>query len=276
MKRKILSLLLCLILSASICLSASANSELPRIVDEADLLTEEEESILEEASFAFRTEYELDAVVLTVDSLGGKSIAAYANDYYDYNGYGVGYDYSGLILVVAMEERELYISTCGKAISRFTDDELDTIINGTAYWLSEGDYYDAFDAFFGLTPLYADEYVVAYPDHVYNEHDSVVEIVAPEVNWLLSILIGAVTAGIALFFMVSAMNTKRRQHSAGDYLRPGSYHLRTRQDVFLYSNISKVRRQQNNGGSHGGGHGGGGSVHRSSSGRSHGGRGGRF
>ena len=47
-----------------------------------------------------------------------------------------------------------------------------------------------------------------------------------------------------------------------------SYHLRTNQDLFLYSNISKrPKPKESSSGS---------STHRSSSGRSHGGRGGSF
>ena len=51
----------------------------------------------------------------------------------------------------------------------------------------------------------------------------------------------------------------------------GSWKLTQHRDLFLYSNVSKVRKQdppKNSGG--------GSSVHRSTSGRSHGGGGGKF
>lgn len=92
-------------------------------------------------------------------------------------------------------------------------------------------------------------------------------------NFLLSLVLGVVIAAVAVLIMRASMNTKRMQHSASDYIKPGSFHLRTHQDMFLYSNVSKVRRQQNNNGGHGGG---GSSVHTSSGGRSHGGGGGKF
>ena len=79
---------------------------------------------------------------------------------------------------------------------------------------------------------------------------------------------GAVISGIILLFMRASMNTKNPQHNATNYETSGSYHLSQHQDLFLYSNISKRPKPQNNNS--------GSSTHRSSSGRTHGGHGGKF
>ena len=84
--------------------------------------------------------------------------------------------------------------------------------------------------------------------------------------------IGAVVGGITVLIMRACMNTKRPQRSAGSYLNDSSYHLRTNRDLFLYSNVTKTRIQQESSSSGGGGS----SVHTSSSGSSHGGGGGKF
>ena len=89
---------------------------------------------------------------------------------------------------------------------------------------------------------------------------------------VISGLIGAVIGGITVLIMRACMNTKRPQRSAGSYLNDSSYHLRTNQDLFLYSNVTKTRIQQESSSSGGGGS----SVHTSSSGSSHGGGGGKF
>ncbi|MBP3925913.1 MAG: TPM domain-containing protein, partial [Clostridium sp.] len=133
MKRRILSVLLCVTLALLLAVPAHAADSQPRILDKADLLTAEEEAVLEEASYQFCVENSLDAVILTVNDLGGKSISTFAEDWYDQNGYGVGTDSSGLILVVSMAERELYISTCGEAINRLNDRELDSVIGEISY-----------------------------------------------------------------------------------------------------------------------------------------------
>lgn len=257
MKRKTVVILLCLLLSLALTVTVYAAG--PRIVDEADLLTLEQEQSLEQTAEEFRSTYDLDAVVLTVNSLGGKSIAAYADDYYDHQGYGIGPEYSGLILVVDMGSRQLYISTCGDAIDRLSDRELDDIIENVSFELSSGNYYDAFTLYFGFAALNLD-----YDGGSVSREDA-------GISWLLSMLVGLLGAGISVAVMAGSMNTKRKQQHAADYVKTGSYDLKNRQDIFLYSNISKIKREQNSGS-----HGGGTSVHRSSSGRSHGGRGGRF
>ena len=72
---------------------------------------------------------------------------------------------------------------------------------------------------------------------------------------LVSLVIGAVVAGIVLSVMRSKMNTAKAQYGASNYLQEGSYHLNTQHDVYLYSNTTRVRRSQNS--SSGGGSGGG-------------------
>ena len=255
MKRKVFSLLVCL--AFILAMIVPVFGQTPRIVDEAQLLTWEEEQMLEDMALEFATAYSLDAVILTVDRLMGSTISSYADDYYDQMGYGVGSDRSGLILVVAMEERELYISTCGEAIQRLSDRELDGIIENISPNLSNGNYYDAFELFFGFTTLELD----------WENSTTDVE-VSNGINWMISLVSGVAVAAVIVWIMASCMNTKRKQHSAGDYLRQGSYDLKNRQDIFLYSQVSKVKREQNKSG--------GSSVHSSSGGTSHGGRGGRF
>ena len=39
----------------------------------------------------------MDAVIVTSNNLNGKSQQDYADDYFDYNGYGVGKEKSGLL-----------------------------------------------------------------------------------------------------------------------------------------------------------------------------------
>ena len=51
----------------------------------------------------------MDLVVVTANTLGGKSPMEYADDYYDYN----GYTDDGALLLVSMEDRDWWISTKG-------------------------------------------------------------------------------------------------------------------------------------------------------------------
>ena len=85
-----------------------------------------------------------------------------------------------------------------------------------------------------------------------------------------SLIIGLIIAAMTVLVMRSKMNTAKMQKSAANYLKDGSFRLRQRSDMFLYSRVTRTARPKNTSS------GGGSSVHRSSGGISHGGRGGRF
>ena len=282
MKRKILCLILCLMLLSSLCLTAGASSTQSYVIDNAELLSSEEEAALEEKIQSIRQEYAVDVVILTVDSLDGKTPQDYADDYYDYNGYAD----DGLLFLLSMEERDWYISTKGNAIYALTDYGIQQLGEGILSYLSAGDYYGGFDAFLNDLPTYLsafrdgspiDGYADTSGDYYHGDQEDVVYYddseydSSPRIHIWLSLAIGIVIAAITVIAMRASMNTKRPQRSAGDYLQESSYHLRTNQDMFLYSHMDRVRIKDDDDD-----HGGGSSVHTSSSGSSHGGGGGKF
>lgn len=286
MRRKLLALLLSLVLLAAVLPCALAASELPQVIDKAGLLSASERDALETKAAALREEYEMDVVILTVDSLHGKQPQDYADDYYDENGYGCGEEKSGLLFLISMEERDWYISTCGEAIYAFTDYGIQQVGETALPYLSDGEYYEAFDAYLDELPAYFSAYrSSASPDGYADTSGDTSGDYSPtgpekvayyavlySANLKLSLLLGLVVAGITVLVMRASMNTKRLQSGASDYLKQGSFHLNRQQDLFLYSHVSKTHRPQNNDSSDGGGS----STHTSSSGTSHGGGGGKF
>ena len=91
-----------------------------------------------------------DIVVVTVYSLGGKSAESFADDYFDYNGYGQGTAKSGILLLHSPEYRDWWIYRNGFCISAFTDDGLDYIGEHITPYLADGEYYSAYAEFAGL------------------------------------------------------------------------------------------------------------------------------
>lgn len=287
MKRKFTLLILCIGLLLSIAVPGNAESEPPYIIDNAYLLLREEETSLEEKAQTLRQEYGMDIVIVTVESLDGATPQDYADDYFDENGYGYGPDRSGVLLLLSMEERDWYISTSGDAIYALTDYGIQQSMELPLTYLSHDGYYLGFDTWLDALPTYFDAYRNGAPidgyaddsgDYYHGDQESVVyyeEKHSP--NLFLAMGLGLFFALLAMLGMLAAMNTKRQKYSAGDYLQAGSYRLRTQQDFFLYSNVSKTARPSESSGSSGhSSSGGGSSVHHSSSGRSHGGGGGKF
>lgn len=276
MKHRIIAVMLCLFLLLPIGVEAVGFQDIQYVVDQADLLTDQENTELNDLAQTLSQTYQTEILIAAVDQLNGLSAQEYAVFLNSEQGF---WDTDHAILfLLAREEREWYIATFGNAISIFTDYGLDTLGEAAVPYFSEGSYYDGFAVYLTMLPEYFQAWELGEPiDNYSYAPDSLYDApVQKKTFWSVlpvSLLIGVAAAAVSLLVMRSAMNTKRRQHSAGDYLTAGSYHLRTQQDIFLYSNLSKTRRQENTGASRSGG---GSSIHRSSGGRSHGGRGGKF
>jgi len=280
--KKICSILLILMLLMSLSLPAySIEEPLDYLEDYADLLTDDEEETLQQRIQELKVELKLDIVIVTTYGTGGKGVQEYADDFYDQNGYGYGANHSGILLLVDMESREWYMSTCGDAIYIFTDFGLSVLGEGLVSWLSYGEYYQGFDLWLDSLKPYVDAYNSGSPVDGYVEPDEYDSPYGDEIVYYdeplvknpfpVALIIGLVAALITVLVMRSRMNTAKLQRGAQDYLKEGSFQLHQNSDMFLYSRVTRRAKPKNN--SSGGG---GSTVHRSSGGVRHGGRGGRF
>ena len=106
----------------------------PTLVDNADLLNESQEKTLSEKLREIGTRYQCDVIVVTVNSLDGKTAEAYAEDFFSYNGYGYGatpdengtaIDGDGIIMLLSMEggagNRDCRVSATGFGSVAVTD-----------------------------------------------------------------------------------------------------------------------------------------------------------
>lgn len=118
-KMKIMSLLLSMVLFLFVpFLNLQAASNHPaRLVDQAELLTAEEQQQIQAKLDEVSELHHCDAVVMTVNSLEGKTATEYADDAFDYDGYGLGEDKAGILFLVDMGDRNWATSTHGYAIT---------------------------------------------------------------------------------------------------------------------------------------------------------------
>lgn len=245
-------------------LPASAyDSSLPRVVDKTRTLSEYEIDELNDMSGDFRREYSMDCVIMLINSLGGKSAMAYADDAYDEGGYGMGNDNSGILILISVGDREVYISTCGKAIEKIDDYEIELILDDMMNSLSQSEWADAFSH-----GIFAAEEMIERQ----NSGGSVSRDDSSSTGnrLLVTFFAPAVIAGISVGVMYYMMNNARGKYSAADYAVRGSFALTGALDIFLSRHVSKTPRASESSG------GGGGSSHTSSGGVSHGGGGRSF
>lgn len=248
--KRFTTILLCIMLLLSLSISTAAQG-LPLVIDEAQLLSQSEQELLTEELERIRSEQGMDVVVLTKQSVGDHSAQSYADDYYDHNGYGD----NGVLLLVAMEERQWHISTTGRCIDLINVQELaDNFLDD----LSRGAYYDAFFAFAAscekamhVTPDAQEPVITGRQTH------AVVK------TLLICFAIGLAAGLITVLIMKGKLKTVKYQSYAANYVTE-ELKLTQKSDLFLYHTTTRRPIPQNN------------NTHNSSSGRSHGGGGGRF
>lgn len=265
MKNRVLALIFSLILCLGAGVCAFAQDAPSRLVDAADLLDESEEADILATLDEISVRQGMDVVIVTTLTLDGKSPMAYADDFFDYNGYGQGAGYDGVLLLVSMEDRDYYISTTGYGITAFTDAGIEYIGEEVVYYLSDGYYALAFSEFAALCDSFITQANTGEP---YDYGNLPSEPYDPIFTLVVSLAVGLVIAFIGVSIMKGKLKSVRKQSGAGNYLKDGSLNITASRERFLYSQTARVARaSENSGGS---------STHRSSSGRVHGGGGGKF
>ena len=216
MKRTLTLLTLLLALLALLVLPAAA-ADLPRLVDNADLLmADDAEALL--ADLDSRSEaLQFDIVIVTVDSLDGETPRNYAEDFFWYNNYGLGEDRDGALLLVAMDTRDWYIATHGFGITAITPAGREAMVDRFLPQLSNAEYAAAFSTFAEECEDYVNQARNGSAYDTGNLPDEPFE--APGFLWVVAcLLFGALIGGITVGVMAAKHKTVRRQPAANSYV----------------------------------------------------------
>lgn len=262
MKKRFIWLLCLLCLCLTVSIPAFAAGSAPLLVDNADCLTDSEEETVRSLLSEISARWDMDVVVLTVPRLDGRSAEAYADDYYDYN----GYDEDGVLLLVAVESRDWAISTTGYGIKAVTDYGLEYMAENVTPFLSRGYYETAFTNFANICDNFISQAKDGKPYDVPKEKRNEKE------TLLVSLPFGLFGAWGVTGRMKKKLRSVQTQSAAADYVLPGSMNV-TRQgkEILLHTAVTHVSKSEGKSGSSGGS-----TTHTSSSGQTHGGSSGKF
>lgn len=238
------------------------------LYDTAGLLDEYEAERISDMLTEVSERQQFAIVIVTIPELPEEYTAeAYADDFYDYGGFGYDVGYDGTLLLVSMKERAWHVSTCGFGIRAITDYGLEAMSDRFLPPMSDGDYYSSFATFISLCDEYVTQARSGKPYDIGNMPKKPFNF--PKAI-LISLVIGFIIALIIVMVMRGKLKSVRAKGSAAGYMRPGSMDIRESRDTFLYTHVTKTERPKESSSS------GGSSTHTSSSGRSHGGGGGHF
>lgn len=253
------------ILSLALCLSVSAESTAPRLLDDADILTESEESELLSQLDEISERQMTDIVVHTVWSIGDYSAQDVADNIFESYGYGMGEDRNCILLLVSMEYRDWHITTAGYGIKAVTDAGITYMKENMVPYLSAGEYYEAFSTFAEIS----DTFITMAKNGNPFDADDLPKAPFPALrNLVVCLVIGVIAGWIAVSKMKAKLITVKQRTEASDYTRQGSMNVTQSRDIFLYRTVSRTEKADSNSGKS--------STHQTSSGTTVGGGGGKF
>lgn len=245
----------------------SVNEE-EKIYDFADLYTDEEEKNLYSAVYDYTQRRNLDLVIVTIND-NFESTQEYADDFYDYNNFGYGSDRDGLLFLVDMENRYVYISATGGAMTLYPDNECDMITEQVYTYFSDQNYYDGTYQMIKTLDTY---YEISYNDSNIDEY----KYNTADVNYLYVFIFAIVCTIIGIVILIKRNDLVKVATTSEEYYDKGSKGVHRIKDVVIGHHVTKHAIEHDTGSSsHGGGFSGGGG-HISSSGSSHTGGGHKF
>ncbi len=279
MVKKLIPMLLILLMMPVIALADV------QVIDDANLFSANEVSEMIDTIGRIERNHQVDIVVLTTNDVPTDyseemwRVRNYADDYYDNGNYGMGADNSGMLILLDMHNRVMWLSTGGVMIEYINDSREDAILDDAYAYLSYGSYGSAINAALDRVEYYMNK---GREEGTFLYDEVTGERLSGMYNALTSGEIGVAGlagGGLALVIYLSVSGSYNLKGSTYSYDRNANTSVTLTKDdeVFVRQFSRRALRNTGNGGhSGGGGRSGGSGVHRSSGGVRHGGGGRRF
>lgn len=200
------------------------------VFDDADLLTDTEEAALTQKLAEVSGEYSAQILVATIASMDGGDIDDFVDYLYDTMDFGYGENRDGVLLLVCMDPREYRILSNGFAGVAIDPDDISKISDEIVGNLSDGDYAGAFYEFADECAYYLDGHINGFP---FNAGKSLA----------ISLIVGVAIGLIVAFVLKGQLKSVHSQSRAREYVKAGSMHVNLSNDMFLYRNVTRTKKQ---------------------------------
>ena len=162
----------------------------------------------------------------------------------------------GIVLLLAMESRDWYISTDNAMRMRITDDEGIPYVGDQFLWqLKKNDYAGAFESYVNAVDTLLTYY--EQQGKPYNPSD---EFSFPAL--MFAVIASCVIGWLVRAGLISSMSNVTHATEAGTYLERDSVNITGNSDTFLFMNVTRIPKKKRSSGSNASGrdsgHGGGG------------------
>ena len=197
---------------------------------------------------------------------------AYADDFYDYNNFGIGANKSGVLFLIDMQNRQMWMSTTGYAISIYSDSRIDNILDYAYNKISMKDYNGCVEQFIRYSKYYANLGSSNQSSSSYTDYNKKSNHVLGTIK--MSFIIAVIATGVYILIGLTSHTKPKNQQNANLYIS-SRIKLNKQLDNFVNEFVTKTRIETSSSGSSRSSSGRS-STHSGSSGRSHGGGGRSF
>ena len=200
------------------------------LFDEADLLSASEEAALAQKLADLSETYQAQILVYTVATTEGGDAEWLLNHLYDSKSFGYGQARDGVMLLLCMDVREYRILSNGYASDAIGGYEIDAIGEAIVSDLSDGNYGAAFTEFADQTAYYLDGYLNGFPFDGGK-------------NLAIALIVGILVGLITALVLKGQLKSVHKQSQANVYVRDGSMQVTTRNDFFLYRDVTRTKKE---------------------------------
>ena len=230
--------------------ATSAAASLSYILDNAGLLSEAQQTALEEQAQNLAEAYDCGVYVLTVDTMDGAERREFAEKFYTENHLGVGDYRNGILFLVSMDTRDYVTVTYGRnpgnpteygtGILAFTDAGI-AMEEEVVPLLSAGDYSGAFETYLAT----CEGYLAYYAEH--GEGEAPADGSSVLIRLAIGVLVPLLIALTVCLILRSQMKTARAATTAKEYIPKDSFVLTARRDQFIHTSRHREKIQKNSG-----------------------------
>ncbi|MDO5747146.1 MAG: TPM domain-containing protein [Actinomycetaceae bacterium] len=214
-------------------LKEAKNSPYPNVIDLVDVLSDKTKQKLQKKSQEIAKTYTTEVTIVFTDNFDDTTSEAYADDFFDRGKFGIGTEHEGILLAVAVEQREMSVSAYGKKSQEaLPSDKSDNFLAPIKEKFGEDDWDGGATAYFNQSQRFID----------------------PRVIKNVSLLLGTSAAGgIAAGGAIAAWGTAAmaRKHqtavkgaAADDYADLDSLQITQADEYYLYSREYVTERKQ--------------------------------
>lgn len=222
---------------------------LRRVVDDADIFTDEQEAVLNERINEVIEKYDIGYVLFTDDDNHGLSPEEYSSDFLHFGGYGVGDEYGAVVFYLCFDPsdrcwRTTSINSYEDIFSSRVTYVIDELVDAD---IRAGRYYEAFlthiafvEDIFENNGVLPDDYLQYLDGSKKSSSFSTEKLF---ISIIVAVVLGSIVGGMHLAICRNKMRVVAPV-DAHEYLVKDSFKLRDKRVYYLYSTVTKTAKSK--------------------------------